>query len=94
MVYTMAFIFTRSYVQTGFERWPSPCHTSLVRDLGERAAWKQAFEMLDAYGGEVGNFVITEIQSARAAGDHDLQRYWLSVADKIAELVTDGDRPS
>ena len=50
--------------------------------------------MLDAYGGEVGNFVITEIQSARAAGDHDLQRYWLSVADKIAELVTDGDRPS
>jgi hypothetical protein len=56
---------------------------------GEREAWREAAQIRDDYGDEAEEYVFRVTRDAK--GDHEQQRRWFSIIDKMQALNgTDG----
>lgn len=51
--------------------------------------WAIAAKVMQAYGDDVGEFLVVRVQSLIEAGDHDGVAIWLAVADRVQQLLMD-----
>ncbi len=52
-----------------------------------RRLWEYAAALLDFYDGAVGDHINAQLEKLGAQGDHEGQRLWFGIADRIMELV-------